>query len=413
VNVDKFTPPKTFKYTIYDDGYSGTIADAHSSVTVEEIGYEFKTERHWNVMDVTTDQMVLEDLTVIDGRDVYTGEIAEDPIADGLLLTLHGSYEAPKSFSDVILRRKDGSVISIADFNITATGIGDYSIYGWAEDARAVTTRGFGSTDPGELGDDYEIRWTGVYKSEPTIINGIKVWEVASGGSMATLYGCRLASLADHPLNPNPGQEKPFLVRIPFEVWNKDTGEQINISIYDRKQVYDGSMEIYAFNPQDRMYTEFVNTPYDSLDAIPEDGGEHRDHFTWNLVWWESNFEQGDIIEVQYIGAITLDDYFLFTAEPSAIVKNDRVVKDFRLAQNYPNPFNPMTTIEYQIPVLSKVELTIYNILGQKVRTLVNKKQPAGSYRLQFNASNLASGVYVYRLKAGSYVSSKKMLVIK
>ena len=85
----------------------------------------------------------------------------------------------------------------------------------------------------------------------------------------------------------------------------------------------------------------------------------------------------------------------------------------FQLKQNYPNPFNPLTTIEYALPKESKVILEIFNVLGQKVVTLVNAKQKAGIYLVEWNASKLASGLYIYRLKAGTFISSKKMLLVK
>ncbi len=85
----------------------------------------------------------------------------------------------------------------------------------------------------------------------------------------------------------------------------------------------------------------------------------------------------------------------------------------FELMQNYPNPFNPATTIKYQIPSYSMVTIKIYNVLGQEVETLVNEMKNPGNYQIQFNAINLASGSYIYRLQAGSLVQVKKMLLIK
>jgi hypothetical protein len=85
----------------------------------------------------------------------------------------------------------------------------------------------------------------------------------------------------------------------------------------------------------------------------------------------------------------------------------------FRLAQNYPNPFNPTTTIAYQLPVGSQVSLKIYDVLGREVATLVNTRQSAGYYTFTLNASNLATGIYFYRLQAGNFVSTKKMMLVK
>ena len=85
----------------------------------------------------------------------------------------------------------------------------------------------------------------------------------------------------------------------------------------------------------------------------------------------------------------------------------------FGLAQNYPNPFNPSTTISYQLPKQSQVEISVFNALGQKVTTLVNEVQEAGYYTVTLNASNLSSGVYFYNIKSGDFSLTKKMLLMK
>lgn len=85
----------------------------------------------------------------------------------------------------------------------------------------------------------------------------------------------------------------------------------------------------------------------------------------------------------------------------------------FRLEQNYPNPFNPDTRIKYQVARQSDVKLTVYNLLGQKVRVLVDEKKAAGSYSMSFDASGLSSGVYYYKLSTGYYSETRKMLLTK
>ncbi len=85
----------------------------------------------------------------------------------------------------------------------------------------------------------------------------------------------------------------------------------------------------------------------------------------------------------------------------------------FKLYQNFPNPFNPTTKIQYSINVDSFIRLNVFDILGKEVSTLVNKKQPAGTYQVTFNANNLPSGVYFYKLQAGSFVKTKKLLLLK
>lgn len=85
----------------------------------------------------------------------------------------------------------------------------------------------------------------------------------------------------------------------------------------------------------------------------------------------------------------------------------------FELNQNYPNPFNPLTVISYQLPSNVSVSLRVFDILGRQVETLVNERQSAGIYSVRFNAAKLPSGVYLYRLEAGPYHDTKKLLLLK
>ena len=87
--------------------------------------------------------------------------------------------------------------------------------------------------------------------------------------------------------------------------------------------------------------------------------------------------------------------------------------KTYTLGQNYPNPFNPRTVISWQLAVGSYVELSIYNLVGQKVATLVSEKQKAGNHEVEFTASNLSSGVYFYIIKAGEFNQTRKMVYLR
>ena len=92
---------------------------------------------------------------------------------------------------------------------------------------------------------------------------------------------------------------------------------------------------------------------------------------------------------------------------------NASVPSEYKLSQNYPNPFNPTTEINFSIPASGNVSLAVYNVLGQKVATLVNKELTAGAYKYQFDASNLTSGIYFYKLQANNYSQVRKMLLLK
>ncbi|MEJ2637489.1 MAG: T9SS type A sorting domain-containing protein, partial [Calditrichia bacterium] len=124
--------------------------------------------------------------------------------------------------------------------------------------------------------------------------------------------------------------------------------------------------------------------------------------------------DEGQIV----INTTTADgQYHILLAEPSAVdIKTQagqNLPKSFALEQNYPNPFNPTTTIAFSLPDMELVSLKVYDLLGREVKSLVSGKKAAGTYEIQFNASHLASGIYYYRLQAGSFVSTKKLILLK
>jgi hypothetical protein len=98
---------------------------------------------------------------------------------------------------------------------------------------------------------------------------------------------------------------------------------------------------------------------------------------------------------------------------PTSVDNEINLPQEFRLEQNYPNPLNPNTKIKYSIPELSFVTLKVYDVLGNEVAILVNQEKPVGSYELEFDAKGLPSGIYLYRLHAGDFVETKKMVLIK
>ena len=88
-------------------------------------------------------------------------------------------------------------------------------------------------------------------------------------------------------------------------------------------------------------------------------------------------------------------------------------ITDFKVEQNYPNPFNPITTIEFDLPKTSQVSLKVFNILGEEVAILLSASLLSGSHSFTWDASNLPSGVYLYRLETDSYIETKKMVLTK
>jgi len=119
-----------------------------------------------------------------------------------------------------------------------------------------------------------------------------------------------------------------------------------------------------------------------------------------------------------YVEANNVHDVGIFAfADPDSITNvnsnENGLVNDFKLEQNYPNPFNPSTKIKYSIPQSEFVSLKVFDILGNAVATLANEEKSAGNYEVNFNAATLSSGIYFYKLQAGSFVETKKMILMK
>jgi len=114
------------------------------------------------------------------------------------------------------------------------------------------------------------------------------------------------------------------------------------------------------------------------------------------------------IVDIQNIGKI-----FANIAGTLNVQVQQVVPTDFKLYQNFPNPFNPTTTIDYQIPSTQFVTIAIYDILGKEVNLVLKKEQMAGRYSIQWNAGNAPSGVYFYRLTAGNFSETKRLLLLK
>lgn len=126
----------------------------------------------------------------------------------------------------------------------------------------------------------------------------------------------------------------------------------------------------------------------------------------------ESNLYFWFIEAVDTDGLVTRSEIGVFNIV-SVNNENKNVPTEYSLMQNYPNPFNPSTTISYSIPNSDYVSLKIYDIIGNEITTLVNEQKESGNYQIQFNASNLSSGLYFYKIQAGSFNQVRKMLLIK
>ncbi|MGE5798383.1 MAG: T9SS type A sorting domain-containing protein [Ignavibacteria bacterium] len=120
-----------------------------------------------------------------------------------------------------------------------------------------------------------------------------------------------------------------------------------------------------------------------------------------------------DTSEIPAAGAYAIIDDLSWGGVVAVKGLTSNVPSEFAMKQNYPNPFNPSTRIEYTTPEASFVQLKVYDIVGNELTTLVNEYQPAGTFRAEFNAANLSSGIYIAKLTAGSFTKTMKMTLLK
>jgi hypothetical protein len=165
-------------------------------------------------------------------------------------------------------------------------------------------------------------------------------------------------------------------------------------------------------NMQRNFYHNLTNSNGDSLIELSEK----------TLAFNTASYDDGDyriIVEVyDEAGNFDIDSMDVkFVNSPNEVLNEQGMIYSFNLYQNCPNPFNPSTVISYQLPVGGYVTLEVFDVLGNKIATLVDEYKTAGTYEVEFNTSSIkhhpSSGVYFYQMRAGDYVNVKKMLLLK
>lgn len=166
-----------------------------------------------------------------------------------------------------------------------------------------------------------------------------------------------------------------------------------------------------VFSAPIRVTTYGYDQKYASINRIsPSTGGNYTVYMTYQKDFYAGSHAVGNN---SYVSRSWLVYRKITNAAAIGVNNNQQIVKDYKLDQNYPNPFNPSTTISYSIPKSGMVTLKIFDITGREVSTLVNGYMNAGSKEIQFNASNLSSGIYFYTIKAGDFTDTKKMVLTK
>jgi len=148
-----------------------------------------------------------------------------------------------------------------------------------------------------------------------------------------------------------------------------------------------------------------AETEYSSIGFVEGHGTTTETH---NYSFTDRNAQPG--VTYYRLKQVDYDGTFEYSPEVEVTIAAPLA---FNLEQNYPNPFNPSTNIAYSIPENGNVRLSVYNVVGEEVAVLVNETKAAGNYTVEFNASNLPSGVYLYKLQAANSVQTRKMMLLK
>lgn len=408
VNVQQYAAPFSVQYKMYDDAWltyydsTATIIDAEGQVSVStNFGYGVQLRNLWKVTDKTTGSTVIEDQFVLNGTDAYEGSdpgVNAAPVIDGFQINPNVSFSAPIDFTPAGAFDSpdgDGTRVTTGSDHWASGDITSYGFQHWAETAMAFHTIGTGTTDINELQKDYELRFTG----ERETVNGVvKIKE--GTGSVATLYLAREYDIADHPLNPNPGSSDPFTIRIPFEVWNVDDDQQVNMYVQHRNGT-PADDPFYVWNESGRMYCEIVNTPYKETLLTDDD----LTNATWNLVFWGTEWQKGDVIYLKYDNPIQkgVDSYTFTTPAPTYSVETAK--DDIAKVNVFPNPYYAVNTEELNkynrfvtfshLP--EKATIRIFNLAGVHVKTI--EKDNNDQFQ-RWNLANdsgfpVASGLYI------------------
>lgn len=419
IYVELFEPPKNVDWVIWDDGWSGTAINAVGTTVIEEIGFAERVADHWNLMDLETNEVLIADNSVINGTDLFPPRddsptdlgVDAAPIVDGFKINLNVGYAAPITISANNEPTLNGEeVFGFSAGNVWWTSdnftVCDFTRFGYPDGFASTTLPLYGGAggtlDLNMLQKDLEFRWTGVMAD--TVINGDTIKITQSGGSIATIFGASGYDLADHPLNPT-GAEESFTIRVPFEAWNVDDDEQVNIVFWDREG--DPTAPGFdAWNDDERVYTWVINSPY-ATDVIDVTAPVIEETATWNVVWYLSTHTPGDVVNIYYDNPIVKgSDTYRFTTTASTY-SNELAKNQVNEINVFPNPYYGVNTEEINkynrfvtfnhLPD-GEVKIRIFNLAGVLVRT-IDKNPTSGQFE-RWDLQNefglpVASGIYI------------------
>ena len=258
--------------------------------------------------------------------------------------------------------------------------------------------------------------WESAAVSHPFVLpssNGYKMWYSGSSvGASQTAFG--YATSPDGINWQKDTMNNPVLLAGEIGQWDR--------VVYGPEILYRENLYYMYYTGQNNLYQSDKVGLATSPDGI-HNWYKHGPVLQPTPGQWDGSrtivgcvFMEDDTLKMYYAGSSGSNWEIGLATSPFVPVSVEQETiqpTEFRLSQNYPNPFNPSTKIKYSIPQSSNVVIKVFDILGNEIETLVSEENPAGTYELSWNAFNLPSGVYFYQIRAGEYISTKKMLLIK
>jgi hypothetical protein len=268
-----------------------------------------------------------------------------------------------------------------------------------------------GISDPGNIivsGTVYGF--SGAYAGASVLTPGHGYWvnasedgdiTISSGGAAKTIAAFTDRTKEANKLSFN-GSDLYFGISIPeeemlsYQLPPKPPAGAFDVRFSGDTRIATDKAELEVMNPSQTLTI--------SYDVVLETGG----HMNWVL-----NSESGEEYTLEGTGEITVPTEGTFTLERKAIIPIS-----YALHQNYPNPFNPITSLRYDLPEQAQVMLTVYDLMGREITQLVNTTQEAGYRSVQWNATDMhgkpvSAGVYLYQIRAGEFVQTRKMVLLK
>jgi hypothetical protein len=339
-----------------------------------------------------------------------------DISGDGKVILYH-KRNSSQEMCYYVINDQGTSQVELAQIDIPGNKDMDY--YG----SRVFTrdSRSYGRLAATDLSHKLDVMPFSYWSGEVTLSYNDKVCVVTQGVGIAGIYigylntGAPVATPIKEikfdphafPIN-DPSAKIKLLVEMKYGAEVDYTNVEILFNGENKANGYSSSQVWFPRAPndngtyEDEIAGDNIYTTYGEATPLFEDSDTYKNQVYTRVIARSTD-------KVYQISDVLLKIEYLVDVEDNI----NEIPEKFSLDQNYPNPFNPSTTIKYSIPKQSNVALKVFDVLGSEVATLVNKEQSQGNYEVEFDGSDLTSGIYFYRLQAGDYVQTKKMILLK